>query len=410
MELKNGSTLQNGKYEITKVLGSGNFGITYLATTKVAVNGQLGQMEVAINVAIKEFYMKDLNNRTSDGTTVQGTQNTMVKNYRKKFKKEAENLSKLHHKNIIKVIEVFDENNTTYYVMEYIEGGSLDEYIKSKGFLHEDEALKCTSEICNALAYMHKSRMIHLDLKPKNIMRNLKGQLYLIDFGLSKQYDENGEPESSTSIGLGTPGYAPIEQASYKQDGTLPVTLDIYAVGASLYKMLTGKTPPESSYVLNEGLPLDALKQAGVDDNVISIVKKAMAPIKKDRYQTMTELLKSIFAVSSFDEEKTSYQDNEKKTIIENTVIVEDTDGSLNSNDKEEEENYEKKVSYRNEQSFINKYWVFGFVGIVVLFCIGFCSDWNSSSSNYLLEPAELADTVSVFEDSCVVDSVVGWD
>lgn len=140
-ELKIGSTLQNGKYEITKVLGSGNFGITYLATTRISVNGLLGQMDVAVNVAIKEFYMKDLNNRTSDGSTVEGTQNTMVKNYRKKFKKEAENLAKLHHPNIVKVIEVFDENNTTYYVMEYVEGGSLDDYILSKGRLTEEEAL-----------------------------------------------------------------------------------------------------------------------------------------------------------------------------------------------------------------------------------------------------------------------------
>ena len=323
-ELIIGSKLQNGKYEITKVLGSGNFGITYLASTKIEVKGQIGQMDVSINVAIKEFYMKDLNNRMSDGTTVEGTQNTMVKNYRQKFKKEAENLAKLHHPNIVKVIEVFDENNTTYYVMEYVEGGSLDDYIKSKGRLTEEEALQCTLEIADALSYMHKNMMIHLDLKPKNIMRNSKGHLYLIDFGLSKQYDENGEPESSTSIGLGTPGYAPLEQASYKQDGTLPVTLDIYALGASLYKMLVGKTPPESSYILNEGFPSSALLQIGISKDTISVVEKAMASMKKDRYQTVDSLSKALEIVSVhgdsfssgntddktvYEEEKTSYDE-----------------------------------------------------------------------------------------------------
>ena len=308
-ELKIGSTLQNGKYEITKVLGSGNFGITYLATTKISVNGQLGQMDVAVNVAIKEFYMKDLNSRTSDGSTVEGTQNTMVKNYRTKFKKEAENLAKLHHPNIVKVIEVFDENNTTYYVMEYVEGGSLDDYIKLKGRLTEEEALKCTLEIADALSYMHKNMMIHLDLKPKNIMRNSKGHLYLIDFGLSKQYDENGEPESSTSIGLGTPGYAPLEQASYKQDGTLPVTLDVYALGASLYKMLTGMTPPESSSVLNEGLPLTYMKRLGVSEGAIAIVEKAMAPVKTMRYQSIADIMQIILEYD--------LSENDEATVIE---------------------------------------------------------------------------------------------
>lgn len=318
-ELKQGSTLQNGKYEITKVLGSGNFGITYLASTRIAVNGQLGQMNVTVNVAIKEFYMKDLNNRTSDGTTVEGTQNTLVKNYRQKFRKEAENLAKLNHPNIVKVIEVFDENNTTYYVMEYIEGGSLDDYIKQKGHLSEDEALKCTIEIGSALSYMHKNRMIHLDLKPKNVMRNQNGTLFLIDFGLSKQYDENGEPESSTSIGLGTPGYAPIEQAHYKKDGSLPVTLDIYALGATLFKMLTGKTPPEASYILNEGLPLSLLNQIGISADVISVVERAMSPMKRERYQTVASMAETISFIPN-DTEQTNFQDEEDGTKYDEPI------------------------------------------------------------------------------------------
>ncbi|WP_278691466.1 hypothetical protein [Leyella stercorea] len=86
-----------------------------MASTKIAVNGQLGQMEVSINVAIKEFYMKDLNNRTDDGSTVEGSNNTMVLNYRKKFRKEVENLAKLKHNNIVRVLEVFDENDPTCF-------------------------------------------------------------------------------------------------------------------------------------------------------------------------------------------------------------------------------------------------------------------------------------------------------
>ena len=241
-----GTTLQNGKYTIVKELGHGSFGITYQATTDVALNGKLGNMNVKVNVAIKEFFMPDLNNRAVDGSTVEGTKNTLVVDYRRKFRREAENLARLHHAGIVKVLEIFDENNTTYYVMEYIEGENLDKYIMRRGHLDENETKVVVCEIASALEYMHKYRMLHLDLKPKNIMHDSNGRVKLIDFGLSKQYTAEGEPESSTSIGMGTPGYAPIEQANYHQDGTFPVTLDIYAFGATIYKMLTGQTPPHA--------------------------------------------------------------------------------------------------------------------------------------------------------------------
>jgi len=316
-ELKQGCTLKSGKYKIVKTLGQGSFGITYLATTRISMDGQLGKMDVNVNVTIKEFFMSDLNSRATDGTSVERTSSTLVMNYLNKFQREAENLSKLHHPNIVKVLEVFDENNTTYYVMEFIDGETIDEYIKRNGKLTVDESLIITQEVCFALSYMHDHKMLHLDLKPKNIMRDSEGHIYLIDFGLAKQYNDNGEPESSTTLGLGTPGYAPIEQAHYKKDGTFPVTLDIYAVGASLYKMLTGKTPPESSYVLNDGLPHDALKTAGVNDNVIAVVEKAMAPIKKDRYQTVTDLSKAISTLSSSSSEQTEFEVEEEGTTID---------------------------------------------------------------------------------------------
>lgn len=315
--LKQGCTLKGGKYKIVKTLGQGSFGITYLATTRISMDGQLGKMDVNVNVTIKEFFMSDLNSRATDGTSVERTSSTLVMNYLNKFQREAENLSKLHHPNIVKVLEVFDENNTTYYVMEFIDGETIDEYIKRNGKLTVDESLIITQEVCSALSYMHDHKMLHLDLKPKNIMRDTEGHIYLIDFGLAKQYNDNGEPESSTTLGLGTPGYAPIEQAHYKKDGTFPVTLDIYAVGASLYKMLTGTTPPESSYVLNDGLPHDALKTAGVNDNVIAVVEKAMAPIKKDRYQTVTDLSKAISTLSSSSSEQTEFEVEEEGTTID---------------------------------------------------------------------------------------------
>ena len=289
-----GTTLQNGKYTIVKELGHGSFGITYQATTDVALNGKLGNMNVKVNVAFKEFYMPDLNNRAVDGSTVEGTKNTLVVDYRRKFRREAENLARLHHAGIVKVLEIFDENNTTYYVMEYIEGENLDKYIMRRGHLDENETKVVVCEIASALEYMHKYRMLHLDLKPKNIMHDSNGRVKLIDFGLSKQYTAEGEPESSTSIGMGTPGYAPIEQANYHQDGTFPVTLDIYAFGATIYKMLTGQTPPHASDLLENGFPETMFRNLGVSEHMIGCVKKAMGPTKKSRYQTVDEMVRDI--------------------------------------------------------------------------------------------------------------------
>ena len=379
VELKQGSTLKGGKYKIVKMLGQGTFGITYLAQTRISMDGQLGKMDVNVNVTIKEFFMADLNNRSADGTNVEKTSSTLVKNYLSKFRREAENLAKLHHPNIVKVLEVFDENNTTYYVMEYIDGETIDDLIKSKGHLSEREALDITRHVCAALSYMHEHKMLHLDLKPKNLMRNSEGKIFLIDFGLAKQYTEDGEPESSTSIGLGTPGYAPIEQANYKKDGSFPVTLDIYALGASLYKMLVGKTPPEASSVLNEGLPLSQLKSMGVSDGTIDIVKKAMAPMKKERYQSVQALSLAIknseAGDTQDDEERTSYDDEpEIKTSHHPSNKVKVKDADVNN-------------SKAKMPAWVEKYGKYGAVAILLMVgAFFFFSNRNGSPDATFME------------------------
>ena len=391
VELKQGSTLKGGKYKIVKMLGQGTFGITYLAQTRISMDGQLGKMNVNVNVTIKEFFMADLNNRSADGTNVEKTSSTLVKNYLSKFRREAENLAKLHHPNIVKVLEVFDENNTTYYVMEYIDGETIDDLIKSKGHLSEREALDITRHVCAALSYMHEHKMLHLDLKPKNLMRNSEGKIFLIDFGLAKQYTEDGEPESSTSIGLGTPGYAPIEQANYKKDGSFPVTLDIYALGASLYKMLVGKTPPEASSVLNEGLPLSQLKSMGVSDGTIDIVKKAMAPMKKERYQSVQALSLAIknseAGDTQDDEERTSYDDEpEIKTSHHPSNKVKVKDADVNN-------------SKAKMPAWVEKYGKYGAVAILLMVgAFFFFSNRNGSPDATFME--SLTDSIASLDSA----------
>lgn len=180
-------------YRIEKTLGQGSFGITYLASVKMT--GALGAIDANIKVAIKEFFMRDINGR-SDATVTSGSNGGIYDEYKHKFTREALNLSKLQHPNIIKVIESFEANNTVYYVMEYIGGGSLDDFISNENGLKEDDAVKIIKQIGSALAFMHSNKMLHLDLKPSNIMMKEFGDIVLIDFGLSKQYDSKGEPES----------------------------------------------------------------------------------------------------------------------------------------------------------------------------------------------------------------------
>lgn len=246
--LTTGSTLQNGKYEIVKVLGQGGFGITYLA-----VHTMLDK-----KVAIKEFFPKDFCDRMADTNHITlGTSSSadLVSRLRVKFVKEAKNIAKLSHPNIVPIQDIFEENNTAYYLMDYIEGESLGDIIKREGAIDEDRALHYILQAAAAIGYMHSKSMNHLDIKPAHIMiRRSDNTPVLIDFGTSKQYDSEGEQTSTMAPGF-THGYAPIEQ--YKPGGVASFTpqTDIYALGATLYALVTGKQPPHYSEILEDGLP-----------------------------------------------------------------------------------------------------------------------------------------------------------
>ncbi len=325
-ELPIGTTLRGGSYTYTieRVLGQGTFGITYLATTKVKADGALGALEATLHVAIKEFFMHDLNGRHGAEVTC-SSKSGIYEHYRHKFAREAQNLSKLHHPHIVRVLESFEGNNTAYYAMEFCEGGSLDALIGGNG-LAEGQAVAYAEQIGAALVAMHGERVLHLDLKPGNVMLRKDGSVALIDFGLSKQYDESGEPESSTTVGGGTPGYAPLEQAHYREGKDFPVQMDIYALGATLFKMLTGERPAEAAMLLNEGFPTEKLTAKGVSELTIAVVEKAMSPMKRDRYSSVADFLAALDGVAGEQpsapapEEETSYDD----PAVEVTVVDEE--------------------------------------------------------------------------------------
>ena len=289
-------------YTIEKVLGQGTFGITYRAST--TMKGRLGKAKV--RVALKEFFVEELDSRNRDGGVMLRTENSIAHKYAKAFQRESENLSRMDHPGIVHVLEAFEANGTYYYSMEYLAGGSLDDKVKGTG-IPEKEALNLIVRIADALSYMHDRKMMHLDLKPKNIVLQEDGTPVIIDFGLSKQYDKEGRPESSTTIGGGTPGYAPVEQGEVVPGRTFQPTLDIYALGGTLFKMLTGKTPPTASLILNKIASLASeLHTSHVSASTISAVCKTMSPLMGDRPQSVADFLK-LFSFER--DEETLYAD-----------------------------------------------------------------------------------------------------
>ena len=292
-DLSSGITLKGSAYtyRIERTLGSGTFGITYLAT----ILSGAGALDGKVHVCIKEFFMHDVNGREGSAVTA-STKNGLWNDYRKKFEREARRLAAIKHPGVVQVLEAFNQNNTSYYSMEYLGGGSLDGYIKKKGHLTEPEALRLFKHVTDAMSYLHAQHMLHLDLKPGNIMMKDDGTTAIIDFGLAKQFDSKGNPDSSSTIGAGTPGYAPIEQAHYNGENrtTFPATMDVYALGATLFKMLTGKRPPEASQVLNDGLPTDELHRYGVSQRTVSAIEHAMEPMVARRTPTVAALASEL--------------------------------------------------------------------------------------------------------------------
>ena len=341
-----GTTLQRGKYTIREVLGQGTFGITYLAKTKLTVQGTLGVVDVEASVAVKEFFMSGCNGRSGMSVTYSGSDG-LHDEYMRKFRHEAEHLSHFRHDNIVRVLEMFEENGTWYYAMEYIDGGSLNDYILRRGRLPADEALSLARQVAGALAYLHGQKALHLDLKPSNIMLRDNGQPVLIDFGLTKQYASDGRAETSTSIGLGTQGYAPMEQNNYHKGKKFAPTIDIYALGATLYKMLTGSTPPAATDIFNEGFPESDLKAAGADDKTIALVRKAMEPRSNDRYRTADEMAAAIellIPAGSTASNKSLVETEDEKTTL-------DTEDAINRNSEQKIEPQQPKEDIINHDS-----------------------------------------------------------
>ena len=302
--LSAGTTLQHGKYRIISTLGQGGFGITYLAENTM-LKGK---------VAIKEFFYKEYCDRDADTrhVTVPTSGNRdVVDRFKQKFVKEARTIFKLPHPNIVRILDVFEENGTAYYVMDYIEGESLSEMVARRGYIPEAEALAYICDVAQALTYIHSKKVNHLDVKPGNMIRRRSdGKVLLIDFGVAKQYDAASLKGTTTTPVCISAGYSPVEQ--YRKNGVQSFSpqSDVYALAATLYKLLTGVTPPEAMDVQDEGLPVDELMAKQVSQHVRLAIALAMKG-KSERTQSVELFIRHLSESSN--EETVNLHDQEPK-------------------------------------------------------------------------------------------------
>ena len=322
MHLPVGITLQGGKYEIISYISSGGFGCTYKARHAM----------LNTTVAIKEFFVKDYCNRDASTYSISvATQSKteLIERLSRKFIEEARAIFNMNHPNIVRVTDIFEENGTVYYVMDYIEGCSFASLIADRGRLSEKEALGFICQVADALGYVHSCNRLHLDVKPQNIMIDKSGKAILIDFGVSKQYDEVNGENTSTLLGC-TPGYAPIEQSG---NGVLRFypSADIYALGATLYKALSGVTPV-AAHLRASGEELDPLP-ADITPATCEAVEAAMKINKAHRPQSVAEFLKLLENGGKSKDERAESKD---ETILNSPPLPEGrchlvTEGRVNS-------------------------------------------------------------------------------
>lgn len=286
-------------YTIVSVLGAGGFGITYLASTTFTQ----GNIRIKGFVAIKEHFISDHCERVAGSAqmTVAGTAkiHQLVENSRKDFLAEARRLHQLgaDHDNIVCVNEVFEANGTAYYVMEYLDGQSLQQYIEANGPLGSEAIRSLMTPIVDAAAYLHRNRFTHLDIKPANIMlaEGADGGVrpVLIDFGLSKHYDEHGKATSTVNTCGASDGYAPVEQ--YQGIRTFSPAADVYALGATMLACATGRRPSASAN-WQPGEPAATIAALPVDDVLKAVMTRALAGAAHDRYPDGGALLAALGA------------------------------------------------------------------------------------------------------------------
>lgn len=282
-------TILNGKYLIGRALGEGGFGITYLGW----------DLNLDIRIAIKEYYPVGLVTRETTATGLStvtpftGNKGDIYQSGLEKFVKEAKSLAKFSNlPGIVSVKDFFRENGTAYIVMEYIEGITLKQHLtKNEGRISPDRALELMKPIMKSLSNIHSEGIIHRDISPDNIMLTAGGEVKLLDFGAARDFAGDGNKSLSVLL---KPGYAPEEQ--YRTKGNQGPWTDVYAICATLYKMITGDTPPESlDRYGEETLIPPSAKGIILTAQTEKVLLKGLAVFQKDRYQSVDKLYQALY-------------------------------------------------------------------------------------------------------------------
>ena len=302
-QLKCGTVLQ-GKYLVGKVLGEGGFGITYLGYNLILQE----------KVAIKEFYPHGYVGRD---TTVNSTvlsyvgQEAFTEKAKDGFIREAKTMQSLNNvEGIVEMKDVFSENQTVYIVMGYVEGKTLKEYVKGNGNkLPMSTVLKLLEPVMNALEQVHAHNLIHRDISPDNIMVGLDGRVTLLDLGAARQISADGGHSLTVNV---KHGYAPMEQ--YQTHGEQGPWTDIYALCATIYRLITGKVPPNAAdRALEDNITKPRALGADISEEQERVLLKGLAVRSEERFLNIFEL-KEAFDSGIYDNELKEEINSEKTT------------------------------------------------------------------------------------------------
>lgn len=388
MNLPNGHTLQNGKYRISHAIGQGGFGITYKGVWCTEVKGPLGTVQTEVPICIKEYFFKDYCYRDPDSFAVKvhsETGKTLFHKFKEKLIKEAKILSDVHHPHIVNVLEVFEEHHTAYIAMEYIPGCSLKYMMEKEGVLLEKKVLKYIHQIGEALSFVHEKSILHLDIKPSNILIDSAGNARLIDFGVSKRYDIEQQETSTTLLTL-SKGFASIEQ--YDDEGILNFSPcpDIYSLGATMYNLLTGKIPTESILRATRPLLVPTEYNKNITSKTEEAILKAMQIVPENRFQTIKEMMEALDSFTEEDDENRWEGEEYKQEEEEETTVlgVRDLDLSNEEDDdltivKGEDEKNDIVSDKRKKRRLLGS--------LILVFILGFIFIWVKKDKKEVITP-----------------------
>ena len=315
-------TRLNGRYIIKSVLGEGGFGITYYGEDNL----------FGSEVALKEFFPQGIvtrnNEYTDDVTVTYAKQDEAFLAGKRRFIDEARVMAKFSSdQGIVRVTDFFEANNTAYIVMEYLDGVTLKEYLKENHQIPVDELMGLLAPLLESLDDLHQSGLIHRDISPDNIMVLKDGSVKLMDFGAARDYTEFGE--KSLSIVL-KPGYAPAEQ--YQSRGVQGPWTDIYALCATIYKCITGKTPEDSiQRVMEDELKKPSELGVDISPQMEKALLKGMSIAPKERYQNLKDFCEDLYKDYMEEEEASEEDYPEKEVISQEDALVKEQEPSRKS-------------------------------------------------------------------------------